>query len=486
MMENESRFVNTRRDFLLGAATTAGAVALAGCASSKAGGGVAGAPMRNLRTAPMPRIRVGLVGTGARGTSAAGRLVKVPGIDLVAVCDIRPAFAERAADAAAAVCGTRPRVFAGSADEYRKVCDLKDVDVIYNCTSWNAHVPIALDAMRAGKHVLIEVPSAMTLEECWQLVETAEATKRHCMQLENCCYGESELLALNLCRLGMLGELNHGEGAYIHDRRWQIFNDKQWERWRNHWNETHAGNQYSTHGLGPIALDMGINRGDRFDYLVSVDGMPRGYELFAAATLPEGNPGRSQRFAMADMNVTVIRTARGRTIMLQHDVSSPRPYSRLNLIAGTKGVFRGYPRLEISLEGANEWPTSDAGHHVFDAKRTEALRETYRHPLFRQVGEIAKKVGGHGGMDYLMDLRWAYCLQQGLPLDTDVYDLAAWCSVNELSERSARSRAATLDVPDFTRGAWKEKVNCNLMDATVDLSKLDFDSVKKAAPARRA
>ena len=455
-------------------------VSAGGCAGvSAVGGGVDGAPMRNFACAPLRKVRVGLVGTGSRGTGAAGRLPKVPGVEVVAVCDIRPEFAERAAKKVEDVSGRRPEVYSGSAEAYKRLCGRPDVDVVYNATSWNAHVPVAVHAMKSGKHVFIEVPSAMYIDECWELVETAEATRRHCMQLENCCYGEEELLALNLCRLGMLGELLHGEGGYIHDRRWQIFNDSQWERWRNHWNEKHSGNQYSTHGLGPIALDMGINRGDRFDYLVSVDGRQRGYEAFAAATLPEGHPLRGERFAMADMNVTTIRTVAGRTIMLQHDVTSPRPYSRLNLIAGTKGVFRAYPRFDVFLEGRDEWPKG-AGHHRFDDGKSAEIREKYRHPLFKAAGELAKKVGGHGGMDFLMDLRWSYCLQKGLPLDTDVYDLASWCAVGELSERSARSRSASLDFPDFTRGAWKTPCECNLMGATVDASFTNESEGRKA------
>jgi predicted dehydrogenase len=334
------------------------------------------------------------------------------------------------------------------------MCDAGDVDVVYVATGWQQHVKIGLRAADCGKHAFIEVPAAFTRDECWEFVETAEKRKVHVMQLENCCYGEAELLCLNLVRQRKFGELVHGEGAYIHDRRWQIFNDLQWERWRNHWNEKHAGNQYPTHGLGPIALNMGINRGDRFDYLVSVDGVQKGYEAFAAGALPEGNPGRAQRFAMADMNITTIRTAHGRTIMLQHDVTSPRPYSRLNLIAGTKGVFRSYPHLEIFLE--DKLPSGkSSGQHAFDKKVAEAVREKYRHPLWKAAGEVAKKVGGHGGMDFIMDLRWAYCLQNGLPLDMDVYDLASWTSIYQLSEVSVKNRSRTVDIPDFTRGGWK-------------------------------
>ena len=468
--------MNTRKEFLQLMAASAAVASSAGCTGGRSA--VSGAPMRNFRCAPMKRIRVGVVGCGARGYGAVRRLTMVPGVEITAVCDIRPEYADKAAGAVSESTGAKPLVFSGSAVEYRRLCDSAKVDVVYNCTSWDAHVPVSVYAMKAGKHTFIEVPAAMLLEECWELVETAEATKRHCMQLENCCYGENELLALNLCRLGMLGDLIHGEGAYIHDRRWQIFNDAQWERWRNHWNESHGGNQYSTHGLGPIALDMGINRGDRFDYLVSVDGVQKGYEAFAAATLPEGNPGRTQRFRMADMNVTTIRTAQGRTIMLQHDVTTPRPYSRLNLISGTKGVLRGYPRLEICLE--RRYPASADAHHVFDEAQTRRIRREYAHRLYREVGEIAKKVGGHGGMDFLMDLRWAYCLQLGLPLDTDVYDLASWCAVSELSERSAANRSASVDFPDFTRGVWKEKTPCNLAEASIDIGKLDFGTVGKA------
>ena len=452
-------------------ALAAGATgAASGCVSVEDGHGEGGgAPMRNFRCAPMKRIRVGVVGCGARGTGAVSRLPTIPGLEVVAVCDIRPECTAKAVKAVEEKTGRKPLAFSGGDEEFKRLCDLPQVDVVYNCTSWNAHAKVSLYAMAAGKHTFIEVPSALYLDDCWALVEMAERTKRHCLQLENCCYGEQEMLALNLCKLGMLGELLHGEGAYIHDRRWQIFNDAQWERWRNHWNELHAGNQYPTHGLGPIALNMGINRGDRFDYLVSVDGVQKGYEAFAAATLPAGSPGRAQRFTMADMNVTTLRTARGRTIMLQHDVTSPRPYSRLNLIAGTKGVLRGYPRLEIFIEGQDEWPTQ-GGHHLFDEKVTQEIREKYRHPLQKTLGEIAAKAGGHGGMDFMMDLRWAYCLQKGLPLDMDVYDLASWCAVCELSERSARNRSETVDFPDFTRGAWKKKCNCNLMDAEMDVS----------------
>ena len=434
--------------------------------------------MRNFTVAPMKKIRVGVVGCGARGRGAVNRLPKVPGVEVTAVCDVRKEYLDGAVETVGKLSGGRkPRAFGTATDAWKALCDWDGVDVVYNTTPWHLHAPIAVYAMKAGKHAFIEVPSAMFIDECWELVETAEKTRRHCMQLENCCYGEYELLALNLCSLGMLGELNHGEGAYIHDRRWQIFNDSQWEAWRRRWNIEHTGNQYPTHGLGPIALDMGVNRGDRFDYLVSVDGAQRGYEAFAAETVPAGDPRRAMRFDTADMNVTTIRTAKGRTIMLQHDVTSPRPYSRLNLITGTKGVFRSYPRLEIFIEKRAPGARPES-HHKFDEAETARIQKEFMHPLYKTAGEIAKKGGGHGGYDYLMDLRWAYSLLNGLPLDTDVYDLAAWCAVCELSERSARGRSKAMDFPDFTRGEWKKECRCNLMGADIDLKKLPFDPAK--------
>ena len=418
--------------------------------------------MRNFRVPPMKRIRVGVVGVGYRGIGAVRRLVNVPGVELVAICETRKEFLDRATAEARKQTGRSVRAFGPGNEAYKALCDWDGVDVIYNTTAWDWHVPISLYAMRAGKHTFIEVPAALSIDDCWALVETAEKTRRHCMQLENCCYGEYELLALNMCKLGLLGELLHGEGAYIHDRRWAIHFSEQWQHWRRRWNVNHAGNQYPTHGLGPICLDLGISRGDRMDYIVSMDGNSRGYASYASEVLPDGAPRRSLKYAMADMNLSLIRTVNGRTIMLQHDVTSPRPYSRLNLIAGTKGVFRAYPKLGISIEGA---APRDAVRHAFDDAETERLRNEYMHPLYRRSGELSKKMGGHGGMDYLMDLRWATSLQEGLPLDMDVYDLASWCAVCELSERSARNRSTPVDFPDFTRGAWRQQCNCRLMDA---------------------
>jgi hypothetical protein len=331
----------------------------------------------------------------------------------------------------------------------------------------------------------------MTLDDCWALVETSEATRKHCMQLENCCYGEAEMFALNLCRQGILGELVHGEGAYIHDLRTLCYQTQAegsyYNSWRLKWNVAHKGNQYPTHGLGPVCQYMNINRGDRFEYLVSLESAQANCEAFGQAFYKEGDWRKSQKVAMGDMNTTLVRTALGRSIMIQHDVSSPRPYSRINKITGTKGTFTGGAFLKPEDMARSEWPArmgwedkpGEGVHQYFDPKKSAEMRAKYAHPLWAAAGEIAKKVGGHGGMDFLMDLRWAFCLQNGLPLDMDVYDLAAWCSICELSERSVRSRSNSVDVPDFTREGWRTAKPLGIV--TVDLAKMGLDAgaVKK-------
>ena len=309
----------------------------------------------------------------------------------------------------------------------------------------------------------------MELDECWEFVETAEKTRRHCMQLENCCYGEDELLALSMCRKGVLGTLTHAECGYVHDRRAGIFDDAYPDHWRLKWNVAHAGNQYPTHGLCPVCQCFDVNRGDRLDYLVSVDSLGGAYEDYARETFPEGDWKRDVRFRMANVNTTVIRTVKGRTILVNHDVATARPYTRCNLISGTKGVIRAYP-LRIHVEE----PERRAQHLTeFSAERTEDLRRLHRHPLWATAGKIAGEVGGHGGMDYLMDLRWAWCLHEGLPLDMDVYDLASTCAVCELSEWSAVAGSRPEKIPDFTRGGWERAKPLGIED--VDLVKMGFD-----------
>ena len=453
-----------RRDFLKGTLWM-GAAALAGGALCDAP--AAGGAMATFAAPALRKVRVGCVGLGARGSGAVHRISQIPGVEVAAICDIRPEAVAAQQKWLSKNKKPAAKEFIG-AEAWKALCQWDGIDVVYNTTPWNLHAPIGLEAMRCGKHVFIEVPAAMYIDECWALVETSEKTKRHCMQLENCCYGEIEMLAFNICHLGLLGELKHGEGAYIHDLRSYNLTG-YYNNWRLRWNIPHKGNQYPTHGLGPICQYMDINRGDRFDYLVSLESQPTGFATLARETIKNADDWRRKAdVQMGDMNTTLIKTVKGRSIMVQHDVASPRPYNRINLISGTKGMLCDYP-YRLAVEGK-----PGAGAHGFDDKLAAEWREKYKHPLWKRAGEIAKKVGGHGGMDFLMDLRWAFCLQNGLPLDMNVYDLASWCSLCELTEKSVRNRSNSVDVPDFTRGGWKTTKPLGLVD--VDLSKMGLDA----------
>lgn len=450
-----------RRGFLSGTAWMGATAFLAGCIRSRELGFGDGGKMAEYADKPFKKLRVGIIGLG-RGQAGVDGFNVIPGCELVAICDLNQTRISETLKKTAMAGRPTPKVYTGSEDAWKGLCDSGDVDLVYNATPWALHVPIALYAMRAGKHVATEVPSAFTVEECWELVETSESLNRHCMQLENCCYGETEMLALNLCRKGILGELVHGEGAYIHDLRGHNFGawddavgggkngPAYWSYWRLKHNLKHGGNQYPTHGLLPIMQYMNVNRGDRLDYLVSVDSIQSGFEAYAKAKFPDDSWQSRINVGMGDMNTTVIRTVNGKTIMVQHDISTPRPYSRINKITGTKGILADYP-LRLGWEEHS----GDGVHEFFDAAKTAEMRERYKHPLWKQYGSCATKMGGHGGMDFLMVLRLAYCLQNGLPLDQNVYDLATSCSICELTERSAANRGSSEDIPDFTRGGWQ-------------------------------
>ena len=471
----------TRRDFLRGTAWMGAAAVASGCSTARGGlfgglfGGTEGAPMHGFAAPKIPHIRLGVVGMGSRGCGVVGRVCNLPGITVTAICDNVKGKIDKAQKMLANKKKPSAKEYFGD-EAWKALCEDPNVDVVYNTTPWSLHVPVQLAAMNGGKHVFTEVPSALTEDDCWELVETSEKTRKHCMQLENCCYGEIEMLTFNLAKLGMLGEIVHGEGAYIHDLRHMC--STEWpgcECWRFDENRVHGGNRYPTHGLVPLCLTMDINRGDRMDYLVSLESNQANFKAYMEAKLKEDNPRRQSKVKMADMNSTLIKTSKGKSILVQHDVSSPRPYSRIQLVTGTKGAICDYPYRVVFEES----PGSGA-HKWYDEKKANEIREKYRHPLWKTVGELAKRVGGHGGMDFIMDTRWVYCLQQGLPLDMDVYDLAATCCLCELTEKSADNRSRAYDIPDFTRGAWETNKPMEIVD--IDLGKMGLkdSNVKKA------
>ena len=509
-----------RREFLKGTAWMGAIASISGCTSAAVAAKAVCAPgmMTDFAAPALKTVRVGVIGLGARGPGAVHRLAAIPGVEVVALCDLYKGRVERqqkylqdngkpkAREYWIYTSAGEPRKDETSA--YRALCE-SDLDLVYVATPWAVHTPAALCAMENGKHVAIEVPSAMTLEECFALVETSERTRRHCMQLENCCYDRVEMLTLNMVRKGLLGELVHAEGAYIHDLRDYQYRDPAkggyQGSWRLRWNMEHTGNQYPTHGLVPLMQNMNINRGDRFEYLTSVSSAAIGMNRFAVAKFGENDPRAGIFPVSGDMSTTVIRTANGKTIMVQHDVTSARPYSRLHLVSGTQGILHKYPfRVALAKNpggGAHEWfdftreeaekilgrTFKDGGRwhnettvpedEMLAAEYAQRVMKEYEHPLWKIAGDLARKMGGHGGMDFLMDLRLCYCLQNGLPLDMNVYDLAASCSLCELTERSAKARGASQDVPDFTRGAWKTAKPLGI--ESVDLEKLGLKDVRK-------
>jgi len=387
-------------------------------------------------------VRVGLIGYGGRGTSLLNDLLGIPGVAVNAVCDLVPERVQRAQDRVEKAGQKRPAGYHAGETDFQNLCRRDDLDVVYIPTPWRWHVPMAVAAMQAGKHALVEVPAATTIEDCWELVETSERTRRHCVMLENCNYGENELMVLGMVRAGLLGELTHAEAAYIHDLREVLFDDHE-GLWRRDEHFARNGNLYPTHGLGPVAAYLDINRGDRFEALVSMSSIEKSLSA-RRDRLPPGDPRRNETYACGDMSTSIIRTARGRTVLLQHDVVTPRPYTRINHIGGTKGVFRDYPpRLFLDGQKKHAWG------------KLKAHKKRFEHPLWKRLRKLARK-GGHGGMDYVMSWRLMQCVREGLVPDMDVYDAASWSAPAPLSEQSVKEGNGAVAFPDFTRGRWKE------------------------------
>ena len=408
----------------------------------------------DLKHPPMKRVRVGMIGVGARGNSLLGNLLDIEAVQITALCDIVSGRVAKACDRVCAKGQPEPARFTRGETDFENLCRRDGVDLVYVVTPWEWHVPMAVSAMRSGKHVAVEVPAAITVDGCWQLVNTAEQTQRHCMMLENCCYGETEMLVLNMVRQGMFGELTHGEAGYLHGPGDGLLSPRDGAVWRRRHLMKHNGNLYPTHGLGPLALYMGIHGGDRFDRLVSMSSHQCLLSLLRDR-LPAGDPRRKETYACGDVNTTMIQTALGRSIMVQFDIMTPQPYCRINAICGTSGAFRDYPpRIHLRGKG-HGWETNLAPYH-----------QQHGHPLWKHHKARAVESGGHGGMDYLMNWRLIHCLRQGLPLDMTVYDGAAWSSVFPLSIESVTKGNAPIAFPDFTRGEWKTRKNrLGAMDA---------------------
>ena len=405
-----------------------------------------------LRTAPLQTVRVGFVGLGMRGPDAVSRWCHIEGTDIKALCDVEADRVEACQRLLRQNGRPEAAAYSGSTEVYKALCERDDIDLVYIATDWIHHAPIALYAMEHGKHVAIEVPAANTLDEIWALVNTAERTQRHCIMLENCVYDFFEIATLNMAQQGLFGEVLHVEGSYLHNL--DDFWDEYWNNWRLDYNRLHRGDVYPTHGLGPDCQVLDIHRGDRMDYLVSMDT-----KAVNGKRLVERKTGKAcADFANGDQTSTLIHTAKGKTILLQHDVLTPRPYSRMFQVVGTDGYASKYPIQQILLRKEGLPQSSDYqnlnAHAALPDSLCRALLNQYLPGFVKDIEATARTIGGHGGMDYIMDYRLVYCLRHGLPLDMDVYDMAEWCCISELSRLSLEHGSAPVAIPDFTRGEW--------------------------------
>lgn len=420
-----------------------------------------------LRLDPIDTVKIGFVGLGGRGSYALYRYLSVPWTKIVALCDIEPDRVEKNVnflkEHGIEVSGT----YTGN-EGYKELCKRDDIDLVYICTDWVNHAPVALEALNNGKNVACEVPSATSLAECWALVNAAEKNRRHCMMLENCCYDFFELSALEMARQGVFGDIIHAEGAYCHNLT--DYWDGYWRNWRLEFNSKHKGDVYPTHGLGPVCQALNIHRGDRMKTLVAMDTPSangiKSVKRFQNEDMPD--------FKNGDLTATMILTEKGKSILIEHDVMTPRPYNRMYQLVGTEGYAAKYPVEQWSISkgqadslGLFLSEQNEKGDGLMNERDridfygalpedvVKKLQAKYPTPILdKDLEELAKRVGGHGGMDFLMDYRLNYCLHYGLPLDMDVYDLAEWCSIGELGAISIANGCAPVEVPDFTRGAW--------------------------------
>lgn len=397
---------------------------------------------------PLDVVKIGFVGVGGMGSNHIINLLNIKGAQITAVCDIVPEKVEKIQQWVTDKGFPRPAGYSRGPRDFERLCEKEDVDIVMTATPWKWHVPVCVSAMENGKHAATEVPAAVTIEECWKLVETAEKYRRHCVMLENCCYDRFEMMMFQVAKKGLLGGLVHAECGYMHDLREVKFAKGGEALWRTEHSVKRNGNLYPTHGLGPIAQCLDINRGDKMNYLVSMSSPSMGLQEYAEEHLDPDNPWRKRDFKLGDVNTSLIKTDKGRTIVIGHDTNLPRPYSRKILLQGTKGIMRKYPEPRVHIEGrspTHKWETA------------QPYYEKFEHPLWEMVQQKNIKGIGHGGMDFLEQYQLVHALLRGAKPDIDVYDAAAWSAVAEVSERSVANNSAPAEIPDFTRGTWKKR-----------------------------
>ena len=408
-----------------------------------------------LTTEPLDTVRVGFVGLGMRGPGAVYRFTHIPGAKIVALCDVEAYRVASAQEILKEAGLPEAASYSGSTEAYKEMCEREDLDLVYIATDWIHHAPVALYAMEHGKHAAIEVPAAMTLDEIWQLINTSERTRKHCMQLENCVYDFFELTTLNMAQNGVFGEVLHVEGSYIHNL--SDFWNTYWNNWRLDFNQNNRGDVYPTHGFGPACQLLDIHRGDRLKTLVAMDTKA----VTGPKCVEQQTGEKCEYFKNGDHTLTMLTTENGKTMLIEHNVMTPRPYSRMYQLTGTDGFANKYPVEQYCVRPGENAPKNLnhenlSAHGAVSDEVKEQMMAAYKHPIHVELEAKAKEVGGHGGMDFIMDYRLVYCLRNGLPLDMDVYDLAEWCSIVELSRISLENGNMPVAVPDFTRGHWND------------------------------
>lgn len=397
----------------------------------------------------METVRIGFVGVGGRGSYLCKLLLDIEGVEIRAVGDLVESKAAFIQDMVAAKGKPKPESYCRGERDFERLCDRNDLDLVITATPWEWHTPVCVAAMKAGKHAATEVPAAWTVDQCWELVDTAEQTRRHCMMLENVCYFRNVMMVLNMVRQGLLGELVHAECGYQHDLRGYAEDTTPGAKpsWRREEALKHDGNLYPTHPIGPVAQWMNVNRGDRFDYLVSVSSKSVGVPAYFREKLGADHPLAKEPLKQGDVNTSIIRTVNGCTITLYYDTHLPRPYDPIFRAQGTKGIYIGSLN-QIYIDGRSP--------KMHEWEPIAAYEKEYDHPVWKQMeSQAAGK--GHGGSDYIMLEQFIKAFRQGTPPDMDVYDAAAWSVITPLSEQSVAQRGRSVDFPDFTRGKWKNR-----------------------------
>ena len=396
---------------------------------------------------PAP-VRVGIIGTGSRGTSLTNTLLLFPNVEIRAVCDI---VADKAAKTQAIVeakTGKKPEAYGKDETDFLQLVARDDLDAVLIATPWQWHAPMAVAAMRAGKYPGVEVPAAITVEECWDLVHTSEQTGKPCMMLENVCYFRNVLTILRMVRESVFGDMVHCEAGYQHDGRFLMFDAEGRLTWRGKHVAEKNGNLYPTHPIGPIGQWLNINRGDRFTQLISMSTPSRGLNRYAAEKLGADHPLAKQQFAMGDLNTSLIKTANGLTITLYFDLLTSRPYDLIFRVQGGKGLYLGSAE-KIYVEGMS--PTKETWE-PFDP-----YLEKYAHPLWTDLEKEALKSGGHGGADYITLYEFLKSVRSKTHGHQDVYDAATWSVIFPLSIDSVAHNSQPVEFPDFTNGQWKTR-----------------------------